>query len=374
MLLDVSLIDEVQNGSDGREDGIIEFASFLIRQANGLNKCRRAVQVLLEKHRGVNPTRVTLQNCRAIFQEREDMRSNFKVVTEQIVFRESLIRPVDSIETRHGDSLTISIENQIAFRVFEPQKLVNGNSRAFFLARNFDSTRLFLRFFFRPWHGWILTFGDADHAGRQKTNVNAKQGLTFDGATMKMKMVFIIGLLGEVVMFKAVTTFLFLLIAAGITQAQSGAQAQLTGKVLDTERATISQATVSIQAAHFQQLTVTDQEGVFAFSLPAGEYAITVQAKGFEAARRQVRLRNGERALLDVVLPVASSTATVTIMASDAVGYRTDSISTATKTLTALQDTPQSITVLAIPQRHLRNFRFQFFVLVHRPKKFVGDC
>ena len=66
-----------------------------------------------------------------------------------------------------------------------------------------------------------------------------------------------------------------------------------------------------------------------------------------------MRLISGAHESLEIVLPVAGSTATVTIIASDGIGYRTDTISSATKTLTELRDTPQSITVL--PKERLRD-------------------
>ncbi len=102
-----------------------------------------------------------------------------------------------------------------------------------------------------------------------------------------------------------------------------------------------------------REIAVTDEDGSFALSLPPADYTLTVEAPGFQTTAKPVRLISGAHESLEIVLPVAGSTATVTIIASDGIGYRADTISSATKTLTELRDTPQSITVL--PKERLRD-------------------
>jgi hypothetical protein len=47
---------------------------------------------------------------------------------------------------------------------------------------------------------------------------------------------------------------------------------------------------------------VTDRNGRYAWKLPAGEYAITVVAEGFETSRKRARVEPGQRVILDFVL------------------------------------------------------------------------
>src|SRR4029453_11441434 len=57
-------------------------------------------------------------------------------------------------------------------------------------------------------------------------------------------------------------------------------------------------------------------------------------------------LRDGKSDSIEIVLQIAGSIASVTITAAEGIGYRTESLMSATKTLTSLRDTPQSISVM----------------------------
>jgi len=129
--------------------------------------------------------------------------------------------------------------------------------------------------------------------------------------------------------------------------------AKLEGKVLDPDHAAIQGATISVGVGGATKTAITNEDGSFSFSLPPGDYTLTVEALGFQTTAKTVRLLNGGQESLEIVLPIAGSTATVTIIASDGIGYKTNTISSATKTLTELRDTPQSITVL--PKERLRD-------------------
>jgi len=143
---------------------------------------------------------------------------------------------------------------------------------------------------------------------------------------------------------------LSLSVAAGHAETQF---AKLEGKVVDPDRAAIRGATISIGVGAVAKTAVTTEGGSFSFSLPPGDYTLTVEAQGFQTTTKAVRLVHGGQESLEIVLPVAGSTASVTIIASDGIGYKTNTISSATKTLTELRDTPQSITVL--PKERLRD-------------------
>lgn len=146
--------------------------------------------------------------------------------------------------------------------------------------------------------------------------------------------------------FCAILSLLFLS-AINVCRAQVTAkQAKLQGKVVDPNRAAIPGAKIDLESPDFRTSLFTDENGDFSIVLIPGEYTLKLGAQGFDDVSRQVRVRSGQTETVEVVLPVAGSTAEVTIVASEAMGYRTDAISSSTKTLTPLRDTPQSITVL----------------------------
>jgi catecholate siderophore receptor len=112
----------------------------------------------------------------------------------------------------------------------------------------------------------------------------------------------------------------------------------------------VAGATVRVQSANSSSATITDQNGEFSFALVPGEYSLKVEADGFTAVMRQVNTTRASPESLEIVLSLAGSTATVTIVAADLVSYRTEAISSATKTLTPLRDIPQSISVVTNEQ------------------------
>jgi len=154
---------------------------------------------------------------------------------------------------------------------------------------------------------------------------------------------------------KAIITFFgrlscgLLLAGAFLSAAQAGeivTQSPLRGKVLDQDRAAV--AGVEITASRNGQpdsSTLTDANGEFSLSLEPGEYTLRVSADGFAEASLTVRSKPTSFEPLEIVLQLAGYSATVTI--TDMAGYDTFTINTATKTLTALRDVPQSITVVS---------------------------
>ena len=139
---------------------------------------------------------------------------------------------------------------------------------------------------------------------------------------------------------------LSLSVTAQITQRKT----LLTGKVLDPNRAAIPNADIWVSGNALPAASaVTDGNGEFTVLLPPGEYQVRATAEGFAELTENVKLTGSKNSQsVELVLAVASSNATVTI--TDIAAYGIDSISTATKTLTALRDIPQSISVVSKEQ------------------------
>jgi catecholate siderophore receptor len=135
------------------------------------------------------------------------------------------------------------------------------------------------------------------------------------------------------------------------------AQSSLRGKVLDPNRAVVAGAKIVVEAKGRSSSfsAVTDQDGEFSLALEPGEYTVKVLAEGFSEASQTVNLGRAGGASVEIVLRIAESTSSVTV--SDVGGYQIEAISSATKTLTPLRDTPQSITV--VTKEQIRDQSFQ---------------
>ena len=144
----------------------------------------------------------------------------------------------------------------------------------------------------------------------------------------------------------AATAILLVIAVASIAQVPAR-RGSLTGIVCDPHHEAIRGAKISITSGTFLDTVLTDQVGSFAISLPAGEYAVSAEGEGFASNTVHARVTEGARTSIEIVLPIAAASASVTIVASDGVGYQAEAINSATKTLTALRDTPQSISVLS---------------------------
>src|SRR6185295_1928710 len=132
---------------------------------------------------------------------------------------------------------------------------------------------------------------------------------------------------------------------------------QLRGRVVDQNRAPLPNASVIVEkpAGSPVASTSTNQNGEFLLTLDAGEYVVKVASGGFSDASQSIRIGQSESASLEVVLQVAGLSSSVTIV--DVGGYQTDAISSATKTLTPLRDTPQSINVVTKDQIKDQSFQ-----------------
>ena len=144
---------------------------------------------------------------------------------------------------------------------------------------------------------------------------------------------------------------LMVLIGVMLCQAQvQTARSSIHGRILDENRAAVSGARINAQGSHGIFSVITDANGDFSLPLVPGEYALTVNAEGFAEAARTVKVKPATSASIEILLEVAGSTATVTIMGADTLGYRAREVSSATKTSTLLRDLPQSITVITKEQ------------------------
>jgi len=153
--------------------------------------------------------------------------------------------------------------------------------------------------------------------------------------------------------FIRATGLLSLILAAGalLCLAQTGSKQFLVrGKVLDQNRAAIAGAKITADAKGSATAftTATDQNGEFSLNLPPGEYLLTAVAKGFSETSQIVNIKQNDAEALEMILPVEGAQATVMVL--DTSNYRTESISSATRTSVPLRDVPQAITVVTKEQ------------------------
>jgi catecholate siderophore receptor len=146
--------------------------------------------------------------------------------------------------------------------------------------------------------------------------------------------------------------FLLLLLAfPSYARADSALQLALRGRVLDPNGAAVAgaQVTAEVKGRAAVYAATTDQNGEFVLSVPPGDYVVKVVAQGFTEASQTVSLDQPGGASLDVTLQISGVDGSVTVF-STAGGYQTDVIGSATKTLTALRDVPQSVSVVTKEQ------------------------
>jgi catecholate siderophore receptor len=120
------------------------------------------------------------------------------------------------------------------------------------------------------------------------------------------------------------------------------------GKVVDPNQAAIEGAEVIAVADERRYSTRTNLHGEFSINLEPGKYSFRINAIGFSEAVRIVEIKQTGVEYLDLMLPVAGSNDIVTI--TEPAEYQTESVISATKTLTPLRDIPQSITVVGSEQ------------------------
>ena len=123
-------------------------------------------------------------------------------------------------------------------------------------------------------------------------------------------------------------------------------QSQLRGKVLDPNRAALSGVKITAsREGQAESTTITNANGEFSLLLEPGEYTLKVSAEGFADALLTIRSKPTAFEPLELVLEIAGYNAIVTV--TDMAGFDSFTVSSATKTLTALRDVPQSVSVVS---------------------------
>jgi len=122
-------------------------------------------------------------------------------------------------------------------------------------------------------------------------------------------------------------------------------RAEVRGMVLDPMRAPIANARITAvrDGGNSSSSTTSGPNGEFSIPLDPGAYTLVAASDGFLESRQTVDVGTGLESR-EFILQVAGTHETITV--TDAAGYSTPVVSTATKTLTPLRDVPQSVTVV----------------------------
>ena len=128
---------------------------------------------------------------------------------------------------------------------------------------------------------------------------------------------------------------------------QQPAQAIVRGRVLDSTRAAVVGAHVTVTPDRLggPASATTNQQGEFEVPLTPGGYTVRVSAPGFAEVSRRVTLSEGSTVAADFTLEVAGIKEAISVDA--AVGYSVPALSSATKTTTPLRDVPQAVSVVS---------------------------
>jgi hypothetical protein len=123
-------------------------------------------------------------------------------------------------------------------------------------------------------------------------------------------------------------SLLFVLVCTGITVLSLPALAQqtgLSGVVTDSQGGLIQGAKVEAKQTGGSTFdATTNARGTYVMpSLGAAEYTVTVSAQGFATVEKKVLLLVGQLAQVDVTLPVASTSTTTVVEASDLIAIDT---------------------------------------------------
>jgi len=133
---------------------------------------------------------------------------------------------------------------------------------------------------------------------------------------------------------------------AGRAAAQAVPDRSLHGTVLDPSRAPVVGARVvaSPHGPGTRLTAVTDARGELTLPLGPGSYDITISAPGFVTYVQRLAATKAGSESREFVLQVEGPRETVDVSAGG--GYQIPSISSATRTPTALRDVPQAVTVV----------------------------
>jgi catecholate siderophore receptor len=119
---------------------------------------------------------------------------------------------------------------------------------------------------------------------------------------------------------------------------------QIKGSVLDQNGSAVAGATIDgVANGVVKANTTTDRDGSFSLSLDPGAYILIIRASGFSSLERKVETCQSATDLIELRLEIERTTAVVDVVEDSA--YLFGTISSATKTYTALRDIPQSISL-----------------------------
>lgn len=128
-----------------------------------------------------------------------------------------------------------------------------------------------------------------------------------------------------------------------------GTQSTFSGRVLDPNHAALPGATINVLAGGQVRIAaLTDDKGGFSVLLAPGKYLVQVAADGFAESSKPIEIKPGGSQPFEIVLQIATSSASVTV--TDAGGYQIGAVSSATRTLTNLRDIPQALSVVTKEQ------------------------
>jgi len=117
------------------------------------------------------------------------------------------------------------------------------------------------------------------------------------------------------------------------------------GRVLDPARAPIAGARVTaIAEGGAGSSAVSGQSGDFTLALSPNRYTVKIVADGFQELAQTLEMKTAASERHDFVLQVSAVRSEVIVVEDP--GYVTTATSTATRTMTALRDVPQSITIV----------------------------
>lgn len=87
--------------------------------------------------------------------------------------------------------------------------------------------------------------------------------------------------------------FFFLTACAFPVYAQRPGKTMISGKILSTEKEVVDFATVYLKGTGYGG--ITNQEGIYHVSAPAGDYTLVVSAVGYKTVEKPVTLVRGQR-------------------------------------------------------------------------------
>jgi len=141
-------------------------------------------------------------------------------------------------------------------------------------------------------------------------------------------------------------TIAMVLVFAGAVRAQESASSGITGEVVDSSKAGVPGATITVTnlGTNAQRVTQSDSEGRFAFpNLPPANYSVRVELSGFQTTElKELTLRNGEIARPILTLAVAGVSESVSVQGESPLLQSTNASVTQTITQQQIEALPVS--------------------------------